>query len=330
MFADGALLCRLFCRAEGVRAFLIKGSPDRPIHHSPHFDAHRHSDTCRYPGTPAPTPFSLIWMADTQAYSYHAPELLEQTGKWVKNRIEQDNVIAVLHSGDMVDNGYKDWQWENFDRALSQFEELVPFYAVAGNHDMGVKRLRYDAYQKRPFLDAIPAEQKWDGGAVFYETFSAGGTEFLLLGVGFESTEQDPNAYEWMDSVLKAHPGHVVIVLFHRYLKADGEVYNQSKEDAERIVAKHENVRLVLCGHNRDHAVRYDSFDDDADGVAERSVCCLMYNFQENKEDVAIRLLRFDPVKRTISEETYSVLRDTEFFDPKTNTIPNHLIENGF
>lgn len=27
--------------------------------------------------TPAPTPFSLIWMADTQAYSYHAPELLE-------------------------------------------------------------------------------------------------------------------------------------------------------------------------------------------------------------------------------------------------------------
>lgn len=60
--------------------------------------------------TPAPTPFSLVLMGDTQGLSYSYPEALEATGAYIAQRIESESIAAVLHAGDLVDNGFKDWQ----------------------------------------------------------------------------------------------------------------------------------------------------------------------------------------------------------------------------
>lgn len=60
--------------------------------------------------SPAPTPFSLVLMGDTQGLSYSYPEALEATGAYIAQRIESESIAAVLHAGDLVDNGFKDWQ----------------------------------------------------------------------------------------------------------------------------------------------------------------------------------------------------------------------------
>lgn len=60
--------------------------------------------------SPALTPFSLVLMGDTQGLSYSYPEALEATGAYIAQRIESESIAAVLHAGDLVDNGFKDWQ----------------------------------------------------------------------------------------------------------------------------------------------------------------------------------------------------------------------------
>lgn len=60
--------------------------------------------------TDTPSPFSLVLMGDTQGLSYSYPEALEATGAYIAQRIESESIAAVLRAGDLVDNGFKDWQ----------------------------------------------------------------------------------------------------------------------------------------------------------------------------------------------------------------------------
>ena len=71
--------------------------------------------------TPAPTPFALAWLPDTQRLCAAAEadlDRLDQLGAELGARIDSDNLIGVLHSGDIVDSGSR----------LKQRD------AVAGNH----------------------------------------------------------------------------------------------------------------------------------------------------------------------------------------------------
>lgn len=140
--------------------------------------------------TSVPTPFSFVWLPDTQQLAYHTPEALEAADAWIAAHIESENIVAVLHTGDLVDNGYKQWQWDNLALALDQFRDRLPYFPVAGNHDLGVKLQEYDAYLTQDFLNAFPEEQKFAGGKALYETLDAGGLRLLLLGVGWGAEEE--------------------------------------------------------------------------------------------------------------------------------------------
>ena len=127
---------------------------------------------------------------------------------------------------------------------------------------------------------------------------------FLLLGAGWESEELAAN---WMNEVLRAHPDSVAILLFHGYLQGSGGFTVPGKQMFEQVVRKNPNVRLVLCGHVNGTDVRYDELDDDGDGVPDRRVTAMMYNFQSAGQDCGqLRLLTFNPADRSMTVLTYS------------------------
>lgn len=234
-----------------------------------------HQQTLSPSPTPVPTPFSFVWLPDTQQLAYHTPEALEAAGAWIAAHIESENIVAVLHTGDLVDNGYKQWQWDNLALALDQFRDRLPYFPVAGNHDLGVKLQEYDAYLTQDFLNAFPEEQKFAGGKALYETLDAGGLRLLL----------------------------------HGYLSGEGRVSSAGRFARDQIVARYPNIRLVLCGHSTGYAALTERFDDDGDGTAERAVHALMYNIQGYRYYGAIRLLTFDPAARTIAVASFSPYR---------------------
>lgn len=263
--------------------------------------------------------------------SYSAPEALDSMGCWIRDTLERENVLCVFHTGDLVDNGFKPYQWDNFNLALDKFRGMVPFYPIAGNHDIGVRAKSYEGYLQCDFLNDLPADKTFADGLIYYDLFSAGGTDYIVLGVSFDAARRFKGAYDWINDALSAHRDRVGIVLFHRYLNDSGEVFVKSREEQERIVAKNPNVRLVLCGHSRGDSMRTDEFDDDEDGTPDRTVYSLMFNPQGRRNEYGyLRLLRFDPIARSIETYTYSPFLDKRFADPKTGEYFDHVLTDAF
>ncbi len=276
--------------------------------------------------TPVPTPFGIAWLVDTQALAYSYPEKLEALGAEIAARREPDRLVAVLHTGDIVDNGYKDWEWENFDLCLNAFQNDLPFYPIAGNHDLGVNLQKYDAYLKRPFLEKLPEGQVYEGGKMYYVLLNEGGIELLLLGVSWDCGKTEAER-AWIESVFEQYPETPCILFTHGFLKTEGMILPNSQYLEENIVAPHPTVRLVICGHSRDSGLLGKGYDDDGDGEPERTVTILMLNRQSSQ--YAYRVLTIDPVARSIDVKTYAIGKSEPL--EKDDLYPlSFTLENAF
>ena len=254
--------------------------------------------------TPEPSPFGILWLPDTQLLSYSFPEKLTALGEEIAARREPENLIAVVHTGDLVDNGYKDWEWDNFDLCLSAFSNDLPFYPVAGNHDLGVNLLQYTAYLKRPFLQRLPADRTFGGGKMFCDILRVGEEELMVLGIGWDAGKSKAER-EWLDTMLKAYPDTPCILVTHVFLKPDGTVFPRASYLEKTVISQYPNIRLVLCGHSRDFSSASFTYDDDGDGTPERTVHAMMLNRQTGS--FQYRVLQFDPITRAVKVDTYSL-----------------------
>ncbi len=271
--------------------------------------------------TPVPTAFSLALIPDTQALAYSHPEAFPLLRDWIEGHRAAENIIGIIHTGDMVDNGFKDEQWDRFAPLLEAVHDGVFFFPIAGNHDLGAHAQSYYAYLKRPFLDDYPEEQKFEGGKMLYRVLNAGEEQILLLGVGWDAYKSTP-AVRWIDQVLSEHEGMPCILVTHGFLLSNGGYLSY----LEKLISQRPAIRLVLCSHARDYQTRSFAYDDDGDGVPERSVTALMLNMQDRK-DYAFRLLTFDPAAHAIQVRTFRLdgapAPDLEGLGPISFTLEN-------
>lgn len=247
--------------------------------------------------TPAPTPFSLVLLPDTQAIAYFKPEAFPQLRDWIEENRESRNILGILHTGDIVDNGFKEWQWDNFAPLLEAVHDGLFFFPVAGNHDIGTQAKSFAAYLKRPFLDDYPQEQKFEGGKALYRVLSAGGDKVLLLGMSWD-VYKSRAALTWIDQVLADHAGMPCILITHGFFLSTGGYISAM----EQLIAQRPAIRLVFCGHARGYQTQAFSYDDDGDGFVDRTVTVAMLNLQEGQ--YAFRLLTFDPLTHAVTVNT--------------------------
>jgi predicted MPP superfamily phosphohydrolase len=257
--------------------------------------------------------FSIIWLSDTQAMAYGYPEALTCMGSWIRNSYQKHHVRYVIQTGDAVDNGFKAKQWESFDRCYSQFRDLIPYFGIAGNHDLGVKLQDYSAYLARPNVRAIPHAYSFEAGKGAYATFYAKGVSFLLIGAGWGAEEASAH---WMNTILRQHPDSVAILLFHSYINADGSYTRIGQKMFDEVVQKNPNVRLVLSGHVRGTGAHFEEIDDTGDGISDRKVTALIYNYQHYGQNCGqLRILTFNTSRRSITVLTYSPVTEKHYVD---------------
>ena len=251
---------------------------------------------------PTPTPFTVVWMSDTQVYSRHFPEVFNSMRDWILANREQENIVFVIHSGDVVD-GASTFMFENAAEALCPIFEEIPGMIVSGNHDVS-KPVNQKLFINRPYAKLVQKEgQTYKGGEAAYATFTAGDTDFLVFGIGYEVS-----CTSWMNRVIAEHPDHVIITVMHKALQEDGSFFGDARRIYLSVMPSAPNFRLLLCGHLRGTQTRIDSFDDDGDGEAERTVASMMFNYQDDREQglAYMRLLRFYPGDHHIEVQTYS------------------------
>ena len=279
------------------------------------------------PSPPVPTPFSFVWLGDTQTAAWNESMALYSMGCWIADNREKENIVHVVQTGDMVENGFKQPEWDAFYSCYDRFAGVIPYITVNGNHDIGVKLQDPSVYTCQRFLDEIPKEQQFQDGRAVYELFSAGGTDFIILGIGYGA---EVLANRWARETLQSYPDRVAILLFHDYLHPRYGLYYTGQFLYHRVVARCPNVKLVLCGHYRGTSFRTDEFDDSGDGVPDRTVHTMLFNFQGYKRyNAQMRLLTFHPEDRSITVNTFNTMIDRTYKDDTLKQNP-FTIENAY
>ena len=265
--------------------------------------------------TPTPTPFALAWISDTQHYAGSRAEVLNCQYGWIAEARDRENIVALVHTGDIVQDCSSTAQWENVRAADALLPSDLLRVTAAGNHDIGA-----DAAYPMNYLTYLTDTQiaegnQFLGGLCRYVTLDAGGIRLLLLSIAYL---HETDSIEWACQVLKEHPGCFAILLAHSYLMP---TLNGGHRDGytsggailrDNVVRPSPNLRMVLCGHTRGSVSRPLFCDDDGDGVEDRQVYQLLLNFQDEDSGMAgfLRLIRFDTAAGRIEVTTYSPYED--------------------
>lgn len=235
------------------------------------------------PADEAPQPefYSFVWLTDTQYYISDYPHICFEMTRWIANSVSSLNIQYVFMTGDLVDER-KEEQWRRAALAMKVLDESVPWFCIAGNHDVGTSSPDYGDYIRyfgeNHFKDLSTDSTFYKKGVGRYDLFSYGGRDYLFLGLGFKAADDD--GLRWMKSVLKEYPNRSAILMFHEYIATDGTLLPAGKRIRDEVVAKYPNVKLVLCGHRYASRAILDEFDDDGDGKADRKVYQIMGNYQ--------------------------------------------------
>ena len=259
--------------------------------------------------TPAPTPFSIVWMSDTQNISNSHPEEFFLLRDWILQEKDARSIRSVLHTGDIVGTANREDAWQTADAALSPLRDAgMDVFLLGGNHDsLNGKCKDFSNYLAFRGSYASEQELSYAGGLITALPFTAAGRDFLLVGVSCNQLRSDPDALQWLNDTLDAYPDATAILCFHSYMYSRDYISDGVIAFPE-LVAKHSNVRLVLCGHARGFLNRPVSFDDDGDGVDDRTVDQIMINYQsdENTRLLYLALLTFFPEDGRMDVTTYS------------------------
>lgn len=280
--------------------------------------------------TPMPTPFTVVWMSDTQNLARHFPDVFNSMRDWILANKEEWNIVFFAHTGDVVD-GASTFMWDAATDALMPVLEEIPSMVVCGNHDVGGDDVKYSLFLNRPYAQAVMKDgQTYENGLAAYVTFEAAGEEFLVFGIGYEV--RGGKLRDWIADVSAQHPDATVLYVIHAGLQPDGRFTGQGRELFLSVVTDNPKARLMLCGHQRGSQRRVDLFDDDLDGVQERSFTTLMFNYQDDRKDGLgyMRLLTFDPMTRSITARTYSPWFDQFGYKKAKPGEDAFILENAF
>lgn len=278
---------------------------------------------------PAPTPFSIVWMSDTQNLTRHYPEVFNSMRDWILNEKETLNIVFVIHTGDVVD-ACTNYMWDNASIALIPVLYEIPGMIASGNHDLGTQD-PYSMFSNRPYAKMVQMEgQTYRDGESAYRTFTAGGDEFLVFGLGYGV--HGTTTIDWIESVIEQHPDAVILFDMHYGLQPENRYSGQARELFLNIVQKTPRARLLLCGHHDGILRHEDQIDDDGDGVPDRTFYTLMFNVQDDVEHGLgfMRILTFYPEDRHIRIRTYSPWFDQWNYPNALPEENDFILENAY
>lgn len=265
--------------------------------------------------------FTFVVESDTQYYNEDYDGNPEQDvdglyqyqldiHEWVLANRERMNIQYMFHDGDIIDDEHLEPEWENADKAYKMLDEAgMPYGVLAGNHDVGHLSGDYTSFSQY-FGEARYNQNPWYGQSYkdnrgHYDLISVGGIDFIMIYMGWGVGDEE---IQWMNDILAQYPERKAILNFHEYLLASGGLGEEPQRIHDEVVAVNPNVCMVLSGHYHNAQTRVESFDDNHDGVDDRTVYQMLFDYQGLKAGGMgyIRLMHFDLEGEKIIIRTYS------------------------
>ncbi len=231
------------------------------------------SNTSGVDPAPVASRFSIFWITDTQFLSESNPSLFRRMTDWIASKWVPYNGKMVIHTGDIVQTGIYQDEWENADQAMSTLlKNGIPYTWCAGNHDdwaqddasSGWAGNRWtNAFNPSVVSDKLNGLEyfRWVGdyrnGMNTAASFSANGLNFLVVNLEWNA---GPDVLKWVESLLDdpTYENHYAIIAPHAYIDWTGNTNNlrwayilsSFETGLTAIINKHSsNVFLTLNGH---------------------------------------------------------------------------------
>jgi hypothetical protein len=261
--------------------------------------------------------FTVVVLPDTQYYTTgptdahpdRATHFFADQTRWIMAQREAYRIVAVLHNGDIVDDGRVASQWTVADRAMTLLEaestELpdgMPYALAVGNHEQRETSLAsfnrvfgVDRFADRAYYGGHYGDTNNDN----WMTFSAGGLDFVVVDLQYDTT-QDAALTTWARRIFEQHPDAFGILNSHYILTGAGEFGAQGNAiyTALRDV---QNLQLMTCGHISNESRRSDSFEG-------HTIQSMLADYQGRAQGGAgyLRIWEFSPANDELTVRTYS------------------------
>jgi len=179
-------------------------------------------------GTGSKFDASIVIYGDTRTDDTAHKKVVDAIN-WVKPRV-------IFHTGDMVQNGMIEEQWNRFMQIISTFPEDCAFYPCVGNHEAGSPKL-FELFD-------FPAGKTW-------YTVKVRNVEFFILDSNI-SLSRDSEQYRWFEQKLKESTSRFKIVIMHHPPFSSGPHVEDEKNLRNSIVPLMEEagVQAVFSGHD--------------------------------------------------------------------------------
>ena len=266
---------------------------------------------------------TVAWMSDTQHYAnYKAkdlPDIYPVMTAFLRDKAADMHLVYVVHTGDLVHVNNDPENWAVARSAMDLVGD-IPTGVLAGNHDMNPDKGGYANYWKFFGEDRYNTQpcygESFQNNRGHYDLLTICGRDYIFV---YMSHDPDAKAIEFMVSSFQKYPDRVGILCLHEFMTTEGTISKTGRILREQVVAKCPNVYMVLCGHRYGLYTLTDAFDDDGDGVEERTVYEIMMNYQAAGKIGGggyLRLMQFDETRHEIRCINYSpYLNDYDWLD---------------
>ena len=302
--------------------------------------------------------YSFAVIGDTQIIARDEVDGKLKKGSFAKiydyviNNKDSKKIKFVMGLGDITDTS--DWysaeekvdipaEWELAMSNIKRMDGVVPYSIVRGNHDGTSdfnKYVKYDDYKN--VIDGSYEQNMLNT----YQELVVGEVKYLIFTFDYGA---DNNVLNWASDVIAAHPTHNVILTTHAYLYRNGTTLdstevcppddprwttddhlNNGDEMWEKLVKKHDNIVLVLSGHDPCDTVVVSK----AQGEKGNTVTQMLIDPQGIDASVVstgmVAMLYFSEDGRNVSVEWYSTIQEMYFREENQFTTTLDLVEPDY
>lgn len=199
--------------------------------------------------------YSMVVVGDTQLLALKNPTRMPMIADWIIENKESKNIQFVMGVGDITEDSTPP-EWEAARETYYRLDGIVPYGLVRGNEG-------HDAIA--PFEDSFPLS-KYEGTFTgnlgddmrnVYYNFDAGNVKYTVI---ILDSSPDNEEVAWAEQVILENKDRNVILVTHIFLCQDGTFYDSndpwpfSPHDGgqlwDALIRKHENIVMVVCGHD--------------------------------------------------------------------------------
>ena len=289
------------------------------------------------PGTPIVPKtgdFTIAVIPDTQYYIYSTnngtPKIFESQVDWIRNNQEKENIVYVVHLGDMVEHGdnpaYAFGEWFQAKSLMYKLENPVsiPYGIAVGNHDQYPSQ--YPVTGTTLYYEKYFGVRHFEGRSYYgghygtnndshYDVFSAGGKDYIVIYIEYDAFNEDQvGMNSWAYNLLLQYSGRKAIIVSHYLIGNNGSSgTNDGTPGTFRLQGQGiydrlkycPNVFMMLCGHVGDNGEGYrkDTFQGN-------TIHTFLSDYQsrENGGNGLMRLYHFSVTKNLLEIKTLSTI----------------------